>query len=313
MEPKAHHVLIGIFTVVCTAAALLFALWLGGKSASAVNTRNYIVEFHEGVSGLSTGSAVQYSGIKIGEVVSLSLHPQDPRKVQVRVKLQANVPIKQDVKAKLSITGITGLSVIEFSGGTPESPPLQGIDGKDPVIIATPSALSALLNDGGSLMSNLSELIVSAKNILSDENAERVGKTLDNIENISGFLSGQDNNVDALLTELTTMVKQINGAMGFVTDLVNNTNQLVSQQGAAVLQSASQAMRSLEDAGANIQGLIKANQGAIGQGMQGLKGIGPALLEFRNAFSELQLIIRRLKDNPSEYLLRGNQIQEFKP
>ena len=312
MEPKAHHVLIGIFTVVCTAAALLFALWLG-KSSADNNARYYIIEFNQGVSGLSKGSAVQYSGIKVGDVVSLSLDPNDPRKVLARVRVQSDVPIKQDVTAKLSITGITGLSVIEFSGGSPGSPELVGVDGNDPVIVASPSALMALLSNSESLMYNLTELIVNAKNVLSDENAEKIGNTLDNIEDISNFLSAQETSVDGLLTEVTAMVKQVNGAMKFISDLASNGNELLSRQGAKVLESASQAMQSVENAGANIQQLVKNNQGAIGQGMQGLKGIGPALLEFRNAFSDLQGIIRQLKDNPSEYLLHGNQIKEFKP
>lgn len=312
MEPKAHHVLIGIFTVVCTAAALLFALWLG-KSSADNNARYYIIEFNQGVSGLSKGSAVQYSGIKVGDVVSLSLDHHDPRKVLARVRVQSDVPIKQDVTAKLSITGITGLSVIEFSGGSPGSPELVGVDGNDPVIVASPSALMALLSNSESLMYNLTELIVNAKNVLSDENAEKIGNTLDNIEDISNFLSAQETSVDGLLTEVTAMVKQVNGAMTYISELANKGNELLGKQATRVLDSAGQAMKSLENAGANIQQLVKNNQGAIGQGMQGLKGIGPALLEFRNAFSDLQGIIRQLKENPSEYLLHGNQIKEFKP
>jgi len=312
MEPKAHHVLIGIFTVVCTAAALLFALWLGKTSADN-NARYYIIEFNQGVSGLSKGSAVQYSGIRVGDVVSLSLAPDDPRKVLARVRVQGDVPIRQDVTAKLSITGITGLSVIEFSGGSPGSPALVGVDDEEPVIVATPSALMALLSNGESLMYNLTELIMNARNVLSDENAKKIGNTLDNIEKISNFLTAQETSVDGLLTEVTAMVKQVNGAMKFISDLASNGNDLLSRQGTKVLQSATEAMKSVENAGANLQQLVKNNQGAIGQGMQGLKGIGPALLEFKSAFSDLQGIIRQLKENPSEYLLRGNQIKEFRP
>ena len=33
MEPKAHHVIIGFFTLAAVSAALLFALWLGKSSA----------------------------------------------------------------------------------------------------------------------------------------------------------------------------------------------------------------------------------------------------------------------------------------
>lgn len=34
VEPKAHHVLIGLFTVVTIAAILMFALWLGDPEAT---------------------------------------------------------------------------------------------------------------------------------------------------------------------------------------------------------------------------------------------------------------------------------------
>ncbi|MEP2249895.1 MAG: MCE family protein, partial [Marinobacter sp.] len=51
MEPRAHHVLIGLFTLVALASALAFALWLG----QAGNDRDYAwyeIIFGRGVSGL---------------------------------------------------------------------------------------------------------------------------------------------------------------------------------------------------------------------------------------------------------------------
>ena len=80
METRAHHVLIGLFTVIVVAAALLFALWLA-KSSSDRQFSDYEIVFNEAVSGLSQGSAVQYNGIKVGDVTQLKLDPQDPRKV----------------------------------------------------------------------------------------------------------------------------------------------------------------------------------------------------------------------------------------
>lgn len=40
MEPKAHHVIIGFFTLAAVSAALLFALWLG-KSSTDTNWAYY--------------------------------------------------------------------------------------------------------------------------------------------------------------------------------------------------------------------------------------------------------------------------------
>ena len=123
METRAHHVLIGLFTVIVVAAALLFGLWLA-KSSSDRQFSEYQVVFNEAVSGLSQGSAVQYNGIKVGDVTQLKLDPKDPRKVLARIRVGGDTPVKQDTHAKLTMTGVTGLSIIQLSGGSPGSPAL---------------------------------------------------------------------------------------------------------------------------------------------------------------------------------------------
>ena len=64
MEPRAHHVLIGLFTVLTLGAALLFALWLNKAGAERAFT-DYEVIFNETVSGLSQGSAVQSRAMRL--------------------------------------------------------------------------------------------------------------------------------------------------------------------------------------------------------------------------------------------------------
>lgn len=115
METRAHHVLIGLFTVIVVAGALLFGLWLA-KSSVDTEFKDYEIVFNEAVSGLSKGSAVQYSGIKVGDVVTLRLDPNDPRRVLARIRLGGDTPIKEDTQAKLALTGITGTSIIQLSG-----------------------------------------------------------------------------------------------------------------------------------------------------------------------------------------------------
>ncbi len=125
METRAHHVLIGLFTVIVVAGALLFGLWLA-KSNVDSEFKYYEVVFNEAVSGLSRGSSVEYSGIKVGDVVNLRLDPNDPRRVLARVRLSGETPVKQDTQAKLALTGITGTSIIQLSGGTPPEPGADG-------------------------------------------------------------------------------------------------------------------------------------------------------------------------------------------
>ena len=108
METKANYVLIGAFTLVVAAFLLLFGLW-AAKFSSERDWREYRVVFTEPVTGLTEGSSVQYNGIAIGTVETLDLDPKDPRRVIAKLKVKAGTPVKVDTRAKLSITGLTGV------------------------------------------------------------------------------------------------------------------------------------------------------------------------------------------------------------
>lgn len=66
MEPRARHVLVGIFVLVLAAFGIGLALWMGSAGPER-NAPHYRVMFDEPVTGLSVGSPVLYSGIKVGE------------------------------------------------------------------------------------------------------------------------------------------------------------------------------------------------------------------------------------------------------
>lgn len=121
METRAHHVLIGLVTVLVVAGAMLFGLWLA-KSSVDDAFKDYEVVFNEAVSGLSCGSPVQYNGIKVGDVFTLRLDPKDPRRVLARVRLSADTPVKEDTQAKLTLAGVTGNSFIQLSGAPRKAP-----------------------------------------------------------------------------------------------------------------------------------------------------------------------------------------------
>src|SRR3954468_9414682 len=124
METRAHHVIIGAFAIGVFALAMAFVLWLS-KSRIDQEFALYDIIFNEAVTGLSKGGLVQYNGIKVGEVVQLTLAKDDPRKVIARIRLDADTPIKQDTRAKLGLQGVTGVAFIQLSGGAPSSPPLK--------------------------------------------------------------------------------------------------------------------------------------------------------------------------------------------
>ncbi|MBV4472610.1 MlaD family protein [Pseudomonas botevensis] len=312
METRAHHVLIGLFTVIVVAGALLFGLWLA-KSSVDTEFKDYEVVFNEAVSGLSKGSPVQYSGIKVGDVVSLRLDPQDPRRVLARIRLGGDTPIKEDTEAKLALTGITGTSIIQLSGGTPQSPKLKGHDGNLPTLIAAPSPIARLLTDSSDLMSSINVLLHNANQMFSADNVERISNTLAHLEQTTGAINDQRGDLRQAMQQLTSVGKQAGSMLEQTSALMRNANGLLNDQGKQALGSASQAMKSLEQSSATINELLSKNQTSLDSGMQGLNGLAPAVRELRETLNSLRAISQRLEANPSGYLLGRDKNKEFTP
>lgn len=287
METRAHHVLIGLVTVLVVAGAMLFGLWLA-KSSVDDAFKDYEVVFNEAVSGLSRGSPVQYNGIKVGDVSTLRLDPKDPRRVLARVRLSADTPVKEDTQAKLTLAGVTGNSFIQLSGGTPQSPELKGKDGKLPVIIASPSPISRLLNDSSDLVTNINLLLHNANQMFSEDNIGHLSNTLSNLDKTTGAFAGQHGSITQAIEQLVQVGKQAIG-------------------------SAEQAMQSLAESTATINRLLEDNREAIGDGAQGLNQLTPAIRELRETLNALKGISRQLEADPSGYLLGRDNNKEFQP
>ncbi|MBF8722307.1 MULTISPECIES: MlaD family protein [Pseudomonas] len=312
METRAHHVLIGLVTVLVVAGAMLFGLWLT-KSSVDDTFKDYEVVFNEAVSGLSRGSPVQYNGIKVGDVSTLRLDPKDPRRVLARIRLSADTPVKEDTQAKLTLAGVTGNAFIQLTGGTPQSPELKGKDGKLPVIVASPSPISRLLSDSSDLVTNVNLLLHNANQMFSEDNIERLSNTLANLEQTTGTFANNKGGISQAIEQLAEVGKQANATLAETQALMHNANGLLGSEGRQAFGSAEQAMQSLAESTATINSLLKDNREALDDGAQGLNQLAPAIRELRETLNALKGISRRLEADPSGYLLGRDNNKEFQP
>jgi len=312
METRAHHVLIGAFTILTVAAAMLFGLWLA-KDNSGNAFMYYDVVFNEPVVGLSQGSVVQYSGIKVGDVAELTLDPTDPRKVHARIRVSAQTPIRRDTKARLTMTGITGTSIIQLSGGSPQSPPLIAPQGQLAIIIASPSPLAQLASNGEDLMSNLNAALRGARNLLSEQNTSRISRTLENLEVTTSSLANQREDMRTMVQTFTETAREANQTLKSANLLLKRTDGLVARRGDPILENTEQLAASLARASDSIDRLLSSNSAAVSAGLGGAAELGPALRELRETLASLRQITRRLDENPSGYLLGRDKPREFSP
>ena len=121
METRAPYALIGLFVLAAIGAVFGFVYWLnntGGLSERAV----YRIRFENTVSGLLTGAAVLFNGIRVGEVTDLRLDPDHPRQVLATVAVVATTPVRADTQVGLEYQGLTGVPVVSMLGGGASSP-----------------------------------------------------------------------------------------------------------------------------------------------------------------------------------------------
>ncbi|MGQ9427562.1 MlaD family protein [Gilvimarinus sp. F26214L] len=305
METRAHHVIIGLFVVVAVVSGLLFALWLA-KPAADEDYQYFIIGFTRPVSGLSVGSRVEYSGIPVGDVVDLSLNPDDPRRVRALIRVYADTPVNEDTKADLGLANISGAMKIQLSGGTPESSRIEGDSRNPPLIVAEPSSFGAVLESGEGLIISISELLESANQLLSDRNIERIANTLDHLEESTRVIAEQSGDIAQLSRKAET-------AMDEIILLARNTDASLNHERRGLLTRAGEATRDLQQASERLDTLLQDNQGAVDSGLQGLSDLGPALEELRGTLGNLNRISRRLEENPSGFLFRREEVEEFEP
>ncbi len=312
MEPRAHHVLIGLFTVITLGGALLFTLWLGKPGADR-DYAYYEVSFGSAVNGLAEGSVVQYSGIGVGDVLKLRLDPQDPRHVRALIRVYGDTPIKEDTRAALVLANITGSMNIQLYGGTPSSKRLQGDRDNPPLIKAEPSALYSLMTSSEALFVKIDQLLTSAILLLSPENTDNLGRILDNIAQTTQSLADQHNGLAQAVTRIGRASEQAEKTLLTFNHLGEHANTLLSGQGHDILDTARQAMRSLESITVRLDALTAEHEGALARGLQGVGDLAPTMRELQATLQTLHRLARRLEESPGDVLRGRDPVPEFTP
>ncbi|WP_083003935.1 MlaD family protein [Halomonas sp. GT] len=313
METRAHHVVIGLFTLLSAAAALLFALWMS-YAAGERNYQPYRILFERSVSGLSIGSKVQYNGIEVGDVTELTLNPDDPRQVIASVRVYEDTPVKTDTRAKLAFASITGSMSIQLYGGTPESSRLiNQTDSTAPFINADPSPIATLFDEGETMVQNINSILLNVNELFNDGNREQAGTILTSIAQITEMIASQQTALDQNMALFGEVSRQATATLESIDTLSLEATRLLQQDGQQMMQSAESASRDVASAARRIEQLVNDNAGAVDSTLQGAQDIAPALSALRSTLTNLDRITRQLEESPADFFLGRDQVEEFRP
>ena len=312
MEPRAHHLIIGLFTIIAFGAALIFSLWLA-KSSADREWAYYEIVFDHAVSGLAEGNPVLYSGVQVGDVMTLTLDSENPGRVRVIVRVDQSVPIRDNTKAGIVLANITGSMSVQFSGGTPDRPVLKGDRDNPPVIVAAPSAFNSLLTNGEQLLAKADLLLTNATKLLSGDNLENMAAIAQNTREATDALIARREQLSALLDRFDAAGTRAEEAAIKVSRVSDNANELLQTDGRRVLKSMDKTLEVIYTTMSRIDQLTRDNRGAMDSGLQGMGELAPALRELRSTLRSLNQFTRRLEQDPTGTLFGNETMKELAP
>jgi phospholipid/cholesterol/gamma-HCH transport system substrate-binding protein len=230
------------------------------------------------VAGLTTGASVGFNGLKVGEVQSLALDPQDSRKVQVLISVREDTPVRANSHASIQSAGLTGGSGLQITPGSPDSPFLVATaDNPIPVIQADPGSGQGMFEAGSAALNN-ANVFISKLNALLDQNQNSIQTTLNNIAQFTTMLSAKKDEIGQAISDV--------------------------KDGAESFKSLSAKLQ--VSMGDNLDGLTR-------QARESLQDFSDFMKEGRRAAVTLNRILEKLEADPKGFLLGGNQVPEYTP
>lgn len=284
METKANYVLVGVFTLVVLVLTFGFVYWSANVS-SANNQVPLIVRIEGSVTGLSQGSQVLFNGLKVGDVRSLRIDPNDPRVVIARTMVDSSIPVTTSTQATVGFQGLTGIAFIELKGGDlSERNIIKSAEeqGAVPVIRANPSDVTDILATAKDIAERANNILGQFESLVSDvgpavhTTATNVAETSKNIQTFTARLAANSSGIDTLLQNLSALATSAGKVADALPDAVNSARDVIKaidpQAVHRTVDNVAAISDTLKAQSQNIAGIVETASTAV----KGFAGVSEA-------------------------------------
>jgi phospholipid/cholesterol/gamma-HCH transport system substrate-binding protein len=313
VETRSNYVMVGAVTVALLAGTLLFIVWLAGLSNKA--TKCYDIYFAQGVGGLNKGSNVSFSGVPVGQVTKISLLPNRPEFVWVRVDVEDQTPVLQGTSAQIHGVGFTGVSEIQLTGAERGHPPIEQVGPQGcPVIPATSGGISALLNSAPELIDRIQRLTERLTELLSDRNQNSISDILENIDATTKQLKQHAPEMGDTIEQIRLASQNAALAAKNVAALADNTNHLVNDDGRPAMDNLNKAIVSARQAADSLNAMITdARPGVQNFSKSTLPEANKLVHDLRDLSNSLQQVTDRVNQQGIGGTLGPEKLPDYKP
>ena len=313
METRSNHVLVGTIVLLLLAGLLVFTVWLAGLSNKAAKC--FDIYFSQGVGGLNKGSAVSFSGVPVGEIKDISLLPDRPEFVWVRIEVDADTPVLQGTNAQIKGVGFTGVSEIQLDGAVKGSAPISQIGPQGcPVIPSTSGGLGALLNSAPELLDRIQRLTERLTELLSDKNQNAIADILENVEVTTRVLAERAPDLADAVGDARIAARQAGIAAQRWGEVADTTNGILKNNAEPAMQDMQKAIASVQKAADNLDAVIAdARPGVQNFSKSTLPEANRLVRDLRELSESLKGVTDRVNNDGVLGTLGPEKLPDYKP
>ncbi len=301
-------------------------LSFGGTNVFAKPTR-FLIYFNESVSGMDPGAAVKISGVRIGRVAAINVRYDQGSKealvqttceidrniltdisgkqIDLTVRSQLQGLIDRGLRARLSLTGITGLLFVELKFEDPKIYPANPrfMNEQYPVVPAIPSPISEVQQsiveivadikkvDFSGLSKQIQTLLASTNQKINDLDVKalgaKVGRAADAVTDFVNSPEARQSfaNLNGAITDIRATLVKIDGSVGPIGDELKKT-----------LATAQSALKTLDATAGTTQRFVQS-QGNVGDELT------QSLRQLADAAAALERLADTIDRNPSSLIV----------
>ncbi|MFC7536418.1 MlaD family protein [Sphingomonas sp. GCM10030256] len=313
METRSNQVLVGSVVLALLAGLLFFAVWITGLNTE--KRRCFDIYFSQGVGGLNRGTNVSFSGVPVGQITKISLLPNRPEFVWVRIEVDQQTPVLQGTTAQIKGVGFTGVSEIQLDGAIKGARPLTtpGPQGC-PVIPASAGGLGALLNSAPELLDRIQRLTERLTELLSDKNQNAISDILENVDTTTRVLAQRAPDLADAIGDARIAARQAGVAAERVGVLADSTTRLVNEEGRPAAEDLRRSIASIQQTTANIDTLVAdARPGVQNLTKTTLPEVNRLVRDLRELTGNLEGFSQRLDQGGVTGVLGSPKLPDHKP
>ncbi len=313
METRSNHVMVGAVVLILLASLLFFAVWLAGLSGKT--TRCFDIYFTQAVGGLNKGSGVSFSGVPVGQIEKISLLPDRPEFVWVRISVDEATPVLQGTTAQIKGVGFTGVSEIQLDGAVKGGKPLTQLGPQGcPVVPSTSGGLGALLNSAPELIDRIQRLTERLTELLSDKNQNSIADILENINTTTRVLAERAPDLADAIGDARIAARNAGIAAQRVGILADNTSRLVNEQGKPAAEDLRKAIGAVQHAAETLDSVVAdAQPGIQNFSKSTLPEANRLVRDLRDLTVSLSQFSDRLNNDGALGVLGAEKLPDYKP